>query len=303
MRFLLIVVTLLCASVVSRFACAEDLVSTRAYFEDKTGKHTISEVVEKNSPQSGRHSTRGSLVQPHWLRLTVSKPETGNNAILLIRQPYLDEISLFEAAPQEPTGWKQRNTGASYPFESRERLGKNLAFPVTITQPEATFYLRLRTTSLTQATVEALEPSRAISRVHDYDLLNVFFSTSMAALLAWALHGFWTQREKVIALFAFHQAAFILYGISVTGYLAPYLPGDSHLYSGVSTILPYCLVSFTTLLFCRTLFVPYNPPRLLMRGIDLLLLFFPVQVAAVVLGYYEIASYSNFVLFGFPGGT
>jgi diguanylate cyclase (GGDEF)-like protein len=61
-------------------------------------------------------------------------------------------------------------------------------------------------------------------------------------------------------------------------------------------IIPYCAVNLTTVLFCRALFKPYRPPALLMTGLTVLMLVFPLQLLAIALGYPSAAAISNFVL-------
>jgi diguanylate cyclase (GGDEF)-like protein len=61
-------------------------------------------------------------------------------------------------------------------------------------------------------------------------------------------------------------------------------------------ILTYCAINFTSVLFCRALFKPYEPPPKLMRGLDLLLFTFPLLLAAVAMGYDSQAVNTNAAL-------
>jgi len=97
-------------------------------------------------------------------------------------------------------------------------------------------------------------------------------------------------------LFAIHQATYILYGVGITGYLAPLIPAGLPVLADCATAIPYCGVGFTTLLFCRELFKPYDPPPLMMRGLNLLLLAFPVQLVAIVMDHIPFAVIINVIL-------
>jgi len=78
--------------------------------------------------------------------------------------------------------------------------------------------------------------------------------------------------------------------------LAPFIPDGFPRLADWSTAIPYCGVSFTILLFCRELFKPYQPPPVLMRGLNVFLLVFPLQLLAMALGFTPLAVIVNAVL-------
>lgn len=275
---------------------AEDLVMSRAVLEDRAGTLTITDAARSTFKPVGPTLSRGFTNSVYWLRLRVRAPAKGSEVELFIRQPYLNEIRLYEADAGHPSSWKTRVTGNHYAYSERDRARSSLGFVVNVTSPEATYYLRLKTRSMLQMSVEALHPEEAEHKSHQFDLLEVFFVTSMLLLLLWAMHSYLLDRLPVVGLFAIHQAVYTLYGIAITGYLAPLLPAGFPQLADLSTAVTYCAVSFTTLLFCRTLFTPYQPPPLLMRGINLLLLLFPLQLAAMAFGYTTFAVILNAVL-------
>jgi diguanylate cyclase (GGDEF)-like protein len=141
-----------------------------------------------------------------------------------------------------------------------------------------------------------LQPAETERKDDQLDLLEMFFVTSMLLLLLWAIHSYLLDRLPVVGLFAVHQAMYTLFGIAITGYLAPYIPAGFPLLADLSTAIPYCGVAFTTLLFCRELFKPYQPPPLLMAGLNLFLLAFPLQLVAMALGYTPFAVILNALL-------
>lgn len=275
---------------------AEDLVVSRAVLEDRAGTLTIADAARSTFKPVGPTLSRGFTNSAYWLRLRVRAPAKGSEVELFIRQPYLNEIRLYEADAGHPSSWKTRVTGNHYAYSERDRARSSLGFVVNVTSPEATYYLRVKTRSTLQISVEALHPEEAEHKSHQFDLLEVFFVTSMLLLLLWAMHSYLLDRLPVVGLFAIHQAVYTLYGIAITGYLAPLLPAGFPQLADLSIAVPYCAVSFTTLLFCRTLFTPYQPPPLLMRGINLLLLLFPLQLAAMAFGYTTFAITLNAVL-------
>ena len=293
---ILALIILITGLMATPWAAASDLVISRAVLEDPSGTLTIAQVAGRAFTPAGPILAKGYTKSAYWLRLRVRPPAHGDEVVLFIRQGMLNEVRLFEADPGTTAGWKTRVTGNHYPYDRRERAKNTLGFKVRVGAPEVTFFLRLHSTSPMQASVEALEPGEAERIDHQLDLLEVFFLTAMLSLLCWAIHSYTLDRLPVVGIFAIHQTMYTLFGVSVTGYLAPLIPVALPQLADLSSAIPYCAVSFTTLLFCRELFKPYDPPPILMRVLTLLLFAFPVQLAAIALGYTPFAGVVNAVL-------
>lgn len=276
-------------------ATAGDLVVSRAMLEDKTGNLSISDVITRQEFKPiGTTLSRGFTDSAYWLRLRVRRPANGNTVVLYIRQPFLNDVRLFEADPGNSTGWKTRVTGNYYPYKDRDRAEKTLGFVVNVTVPETTYYFRLKTRGPSQMSVEALEPPEAERNDYQLDLMEMFFVTSMVLLLLWAIHSYVLDRLRIVGLFALHQAIYTLFGITITGYLAPIIPAGFLPLGDWIASISYCAITFTTLLFCRELFKPYQPPPLMMRGLNLFLLAFPLELLAIVLGFNFFTATLNF---------
>ena len=128
------------------------------------------------------------------------------------------------------------------------------------------------------------------------DLVMMFFLTSMLFLLLWAILNYFQDRQPEVGLFAIHQSVYTLLGIAAAGCLSLFSHGGlAQLEEWASAIL-YFAINVTTLLFCRELFKIYEPPRLLMRGADLLVYTCPALLLVFALGFKSIAIESNAVL-------
>lgn len=299
MKYFIIIIVLFAGLINVTPAIAGDLTISRAVLEDKTGTLSINEVTEREFTPIGSKLSKGFTKSVHWLRLQVRAPNKGSEVVLFIRQPFLNEIRLYEPDIGTPSNWSSRVTGNFYPYEDRDRERQTLGFVVNVTAPETTFYLRLKNRGAIQLTVEALTPEEAERSDHQLDLLEVFFVTAMLFLLIWAINSYRLDRQPVVGLFAVHQAAYTLFGIAITGYLAPWLPSGFTQLADLSTTFFYCAVNFTTLLFCRELFKPYQPAPLMLRGLNLFLLAFPLQLVAMLLGYPLFAVILNAVMIRF----
>lgn len=275
---------------------ASDLIVSRGVLEDATGSLTIADVAARRPTPAGLTLFMDSSESVHWICLRVRAPATGNKVVLFIRPTFINEIRIYESGSGDPLTWKTRVTGNQYPYGNRDRANISLGFVVEVPTAERTFYLRLKSRSAAQFSVEALLPAEADRMDHQRDLVEVFFVTAMLCLLLWAILSYALDRQLVVGLFAVHQAVYTLFGIVATGYLAPLSPvAFPHLVDWVNAIL-YLALNFATLLFCRELFRPYEPPPVLMRGLNLLLWTFPVLLAALAMGYNGFAINSNAVI-------
>lgn len=266
-------------------ARSADLTVSRTLLDDPTGALTIADVAGRVvTPVEPTFGIRNSKVV-HWVCLRVQPPAQGGKVVLYLQPNFLNDVRLYEAASGDPLTWKTRVVGNHYPYADRDRASAALSFVVDVGPSGATFYLRVKTRSPADFTVEALEPAEAVSRDRYHDLVVVFFVTAMLCLLLWAILSYLLDREPVVGIFAIHQAVYTLFGFVVTGYLAPWVPNRSPQWNDTADIVLYCAINFTSAIFCRALFKPYAPPRTLMRGLNLLLFTFPVLLVAIALGY------------------
>ena len=296
-RCFVVILPLFIGLVFAPWVHAEDLVISRAALEDAGGTLTIADVTGREFTPIGTTLSTGFTYSVHWVRLRVKAPAKGSEVVLFIRQPWLNEVRLYEADAGTPQGWKTRVTGTNHPYKDRDRATSSLGFVVHITGPEATYYLRLHSYPSSPLSVAALEPDEAGRLDHRIDLLGVFLVTTMLLLLLWAIQCYYLDRLPILGLFAIYQATYTLYGITIGGYLAPIIPAGVPQLTAWIGAVSYCGANFATVLFCRALFKPYEPPPLLMRGLNLFLLAFPLQLAAMALGYTAMAMITNAVLF------
>lgn len=268
-------------------AAAQDLIVSRAMLEDKDGTLTIRQVSSREFSPMESTLSKGYSNSVYWLRLQVRAPSTGNAVVLHIGPTLLDEVRLYESATGSPKEWLTRVTGDRYAYEDRDRNDIALGFVVNVTSPEKTLYLRIKTTSAYQVTVEGLEPQQASQKAGQSTLIRNIFIGLMLWALVWAIDHYIVGREAAVGLFAVYQGIYILYGLSVTGNLAPFVPYDfPQLADWLSNILA-CTAPFMFLLFSRALLKLYSPPGL--RGLTVFFLAFPVQMAAMALGYTMMA--------------
>lgn len=268
-------------------AMAENLIVSRGMLEDKAGTLTIAQASASQFTPAGSTLAQGYSDSAYWLRLRVRRPATGSKVVLSIGPAQLDEVRLYERDAGDPREWITRVTGDRYAYDDRDRGDIALGFAVDVPTPEKTFYLRIKTTSALQATVEALEPQQANRQSRQADLVRNIFIGLMLWALIWAIDHYLVEREPAVGLFALYQGVYILYGLGATGNLAPFAPYELPQLTDWLSNISACAASFTFLLFSRALLKLYAPPGL--RGFYLFFLAFPIQLAAMAFGHTQMA--------------
>lgn len=277
-------------------AIADDLIISRAMLEDATGALTITDVAGREFKPVGPLLSEGYSDSAYWLRLQIKRPAHGSEVVIHIGSAFLDDVRLYESVDGKPLEWLTRVTGDQYPYEERDRIAIALGFEVNVTAPEKTYYLRIKTTSASLLNVEALEPREAQRRELKSDLLRNIFMGLMLWSMMWAIDHYLVDRQAAVGMFGLYQAVYILYGLSATGNFAPFVPpGCPQLANWLTSILA-CGAPFAFLLFSRSLFKLYAPPAALMRGFGLLLLAFPIPMAAMILGHTRAALAINGII-------
>lgn len=280
----------------SRQVAAQDLVISRTLVEDPSGTLTIGDVLSRTGIEIGPDWNVGSSDWIYWVRLRVHAPKHGSKIVLFIRPSYLNEVRLFEPDSSSPSGWKTRVTGNLFPYADRDRASTSLGFVVNASAPEQTCYLRIKTRSPMSLQIQGLEPEQAGRKDHQRDLLEVFFVTSMGFLFIWAILNYFLDRQPVVGCFALHQATYAFFGLAATGYLAPLNPSRfPHLVDWANAIL-YLAINCTCALFCRALFMAYDPPELIQRVLDLLPWTFPLLLGTLAAGYDSLAVNVNAII-------
>jgi hypothetical protein len=293
MKSLFLIVALLLGCLLAAPANANDLIAERAIRADAQETLTIDDIVAGAATDFKPTQIIRFRGSPQWIRLRVHAPTEGSKVVLFLRPTYLNDVRLYQADPSAPNGWTTRTTGSDYPYGERDRRRISLGFVINVAAPEETIYIRIESRHRTILNIEALTPLEAEQKDFDRDLLFVFFVTTMTTLLLWAIHSYFLDRQKVFAFFAIHQLVYTLFGISVTGYVAPLLPpqlsGQTDTIGGVV----YILIGLTMTLFCRELFKPYTPPRAIRWGFWALIALFSLNCLAFLAGYRASATVSN----------
>jgi len=272
---------------------ASDLALSREMFEDPSGNLTLEQVEQAPFQPMGITISEGLSESAFWVRLRIRPSATGDFAVLLLDRTFLDEVRLYAPDPAHPGHWNSRATGDRYPYEQRDLPTIPLEFAVKPSAPDNTYYLRIKSTSSIFTNIEALDPLRADRKNNRAFVIQSFYFIVLLFLLFWSCRDYAENRQTVGALLILYLTSFIFNNIALFGYIAVFAPaGFPQLADGVTNVA-VCSLVFTSLLFHQALFKLFSPPPVLMQGFKLLLLLFPLELAAMMLGYTHLALQTN----------
>ncbi|MEY4662307.1 MAG: hypothetical protein RLZZ239_780, partial [Pseudomonadota bacterium] len=213
---LLLALTLLIASMAEAFA--DDLISSRSYWEDESNQASLAQAQAKDfKPYSGVLS-RGFTPSAVWIRLEVSPPrgaKADDKLILRIRPIYLDEITLYD--PLDNSGLP-RVVGDRSNYRDEEYKSLTHTFVIPAGDQARHVWLRLKTTSTSLINVEAFTPVDMLER--EYHLL-IGYCLVLSLVLVFLIVVFinWINyREPLYAAFVVRHALYFVYTASFFGF-------------------------------------------------------------------------------------
>jgi len=289
---LLLALLLFCAGA-GTVSAGQDHIVSRGILEDRGSELTIADVLTRDFAPAPAIITRGYTDSAHWIRLVVRPADEWPELVLRIRPSYLDEVVLYAPDPAHPGQWLRSVTGDRTSFFDRALRTVSLGFPLPAVPHEATYYLRLSTTSTSLLQIEATEAEDAHVRDLMLQVLHALCLGFMAWIFFWSLNEYVMRRDIVLALFSLNQFAFIIYGIFITGYAALLLPRAPPGLIDAGTSLMVCWTPLVSLVCYRALTAPFAPNRLVMRALDALIFVDLVALAMLMMGFTRAALQLN----------
>lgn len=255
-----------------------DYVASREFFSDPTGALTIEEVQSRIFSPAPEILARGYTSEATWLRLTIDPRQDGDGRLVFrIRPTYLDDIRLYVPDPAVSGNWRVSTTGDAHAFVDREAASLALRFEERFRVPTQV-YLRLQTTSNSLIKVEVVSPQEAYQRNSSLSFIYWTYFSAMALVLALLVFLGRYLRDAAVGWFALSHLAFIVYSLSMMGFLPPLLPSATWL--GDFTSVCVFSVFIGPAIYHRQFFWSQGVRRRWLLSLDILL---AAAVAAILL--------------------
>ncbi|MCI5076509.1 7TM-DISM domain-containing protein [Oricola sp.] len=240
-----------------------DHVVETSVLEDAAGVLDIEQAVTGQYEPFGSILSEGYTDSVFWVRLKIRKPEGGGKLALRIRPTFLDRIVLFQRSDEAASGWVTQVTGDLVPFDERPRPTVALGFEVEPVADIEEYYLRLQTRSSSMLRINAVDNHTAqTAEFRSIAILMVFFA-AIGGILLWTINEYLVRPEPLIAWFAVAQTAYLLFALSLMGFLAVILPSRLSVYGDTATTLLVHVGPLCTYIFDVALIRLFGPRRLL----------------------------------------
>ena len=196
---------------------AAELITSKSYVFDATSQKSFEQIsTEATTPYTGVLS-RGYTDAAVWLKLEITPPvdaAADDEIVLRIRPVYLDEISLFD--PLDKSG-KTRAVGDSVPLTANEFTSLSHTLVIPAGDKPRTIWLRVKATSTSLVSVEALThhemmQSELTLNLANFGLLAIVGMFALLVLVNWV-----NNRESLYALFVVRQIYYFFYTASLFG--------------------------------------------------------------------------------------
>lgn len=272
---------------------AADLIRSRAVFEDPGGTLAIEQVVDQQFDRLNGMLSRGYTDSAFWIRLEINPAEDGGPIRLRIVPTLLDDVRLYEPAPDAPQGWIVHASGDNLAFETSNRNVQSLGFMLQPKKPWSTYYLRVQTTASMLVNTEAVHPGWSNRMDGNLVLFQLAYLSFMVSIMAWALKSYWQQHDRLTAFFIAHHFFNLLLSFAFLGFLGLLEPRDSAGLNNALTALILCLDGIFAVLFHREVFALFVPKRALMMALNQLTVVFAACLVVFFAGWQRQALYAN----------
>ena len=291
---------LLVGGAVADESASQPLVQSRQWHMDKTGLETLQDVAKVNDWQDlPEWNSWGFGTETIWVRLQLkaAEPDMQMPWVVRVRPPFLDYVTLYDPATGRVT-----RTGDALPPGGEDSASINFMMQIPALPQERTVYVQMRSTSARTLHVEVMPYGRAQQASRLQEWLVGFFLASSAIFGIWAFIQWRGTREKVIGAFALKQLFATVWAFFFLGFarvaIGPWLPEG--MLTNISSTIFICLICFT-IWFFSVLIEGYQPARLALRALRLVVILVATLIGLYWLGWPHLAvALSNkAVLLGF----
>ncbi len=303
----LITATLLSVARVS----SADLIESRAYLEDPSGKLTFQEARVKPFTSYTGVLTKGLTTSVYWLRLRINPDleqdltavnqgggfppvlhtpiALTDDLVMRVRPPYIDQISLFD--PQY-SALTERLAGNKRAWRDSEFPSLNHAFVLPRGDGPRDVWLRVDTANTMLVGVDVLPYDQMRRLEKRQEILNVIDVALTLFFIVWTGLLFIARRDRLVVSFLVVMVVSFFYATNYMGYYRIFL---GHWVSAPTLNLAHSflviLMPASFLFFSRQLLKEYRPRPWMMKAL------LPAQYYFVVGGLLLLAGYVQTALF------
>lgn len=295
------ILILMCLLLSLSSAFAQNHIIRQAWLDDPTGTLTLPQVMEAQQQFQIYEDvlSRGFGASTIWLQLTID-PHTSeieapkrDKLVLRIRPVYLDQIEIFDPLlGQQPA----HLTGDHFHPKAQEIQG--LDFMLSIPRGEQTrdIWVKVRSTSTRQISIQALSLDELNRRVHTQELLYALYIGVIIVFFSWATVHWLFSRETLVGLFSLAQFSALIYALCGLGYARVFWPVEMSPYWLDFTTSLFSILAVSSAVAFHVFHVgEFQPPERLKWAQKLLLYLLPLKLALLLSGHPRIGLHINMI--------
>lgn len=210
-----------------RPSMAADLITARAWFEDKSASLSFEQAkTQEFTPYTGVLS-RGIGKGVIWLRLTfdptIKSTETSlvaDRAVLRVRPTYLDSIVLYDPAQDLA---QPKKSGDLTPVSQDEFQSLNFNFVLPKGDRARDIYLRVESTSTRMIEAQAFTLAELQREDQGLLIFSGLYLGISAIFFLWAVFTWFATKDRIVFAFIFSQACAVWIGLTMFGYVRLWL--------------------------------------------------------------------------------
>lgn len=266
-------------------AHANTHITSRAYYEDKSGVLDFEAAHSQDYHEFSGLLSKGYTDSAFWIRLHIEpgQPTEDGKLILRIRPSYLDEIRLYdpEYAPNN-----QRITGDRYPIEYDAYPSLYFNFVIPQGEHPRDIWLRLNTTSTNLIHIDALDPQEALLKDRQHELMFNLYLALVMLFLVWGLVHWIGTWDPLLGAFVIKQTLGLLHSLCYLGYLRMFWPQfAAPLMPDMATSVVIFLFVTSAYRFDYLLLREFRANRMILRLLGGLIALPPLFLVLALLGH------------------
>lgn len=280
-------------------AHAADLVTERAWIEDRTGQMTLAEARHSTeTPFDTRYFSQGFSRSIYWLRFRIDPANLASQSksskdelVIRIRPPLQDRIQLFDPLDQQD---RERLTGDYFDWENDEYRSLNLNFVIPVGHEPRDVWLKLQTHQSTMTMVEVMTMDQARAADRRQELGAMLYFAILVICMGWAFLSYISQKNRLVGAYVIREILAIFYASIMLGYGRVFSSGwlPTIWLDPLSNCILFLFVAYV-IWFDTLLIMEFKPNIWLIRAARVLPFALPFQIVLFLSGKAEAAQAIN----------
>lgn len=220
--------------------------------KDETGSANILNVSRSKSfvPSNQENPYFGISASSFWIKFQLQN-NTGNNIMLQIGNPLLDEVELYK--PDLNGNYVVERTGERFPFAQRSVKSETFIFKLNKSQEVQTYYLKIKGGEPLIVPLSVGTEKKFQSLSENKNIIVGIFSGLMLAMIFYNAFIYFSIRDKTYLFYIFGTISVFLTQLSFLGYSYKFLWPDQPWFNNLSPVLFTSLAAFFVFNFARLL--------------------------------------------------